>query len=422
MRGLARRGFLGLAPEDRHGGVIVSALAPGAPAERAGLAVGDVLAELDGAALTDATTLRERLSTLREGDHTTLTVERDDELFTVRLVADARPAERYEGLAVRYGEARNENVRLRTIAVSPEGEGPWPCVYFVQGYSAASVERVAQVRARDALGDLVEALAREGFCVWRTEKRGAGDSDGPPCADARFEDERDDFAAGLAALFADPFVDAGDVTVFGHSVGALHAPWLARRDRRVAAVAIYGGGVRPWSEYLVENARRQCALAGVDDDETRRVTAKVERFAREALVEGISLEACFARWPELAASRALLGVDDRGRVHERTLAYWRAVEREDVARAMRALGVPLLAMWGSADWLSTREEHVELAHLARGRFVEVPEADHGFFAHPSQRASYEARWSGRFQPAVAAELAAWRAELRRERTGEHRTG
>lgn len=421
MSALPRRGFLGVAPEDRGGSVVVSALAPGAPAARADLAVGDAIVEHDGAAVTDATTFRERLSTLRAGDTTRLTIERDDDVFTVDLVADARPAERYEGLAVRYGEALNGTVRLRTISVSPEGEGPWPCVYFVQGYGVASVERPENVRAADALRGLVEALAREGFCVWRTEKRGAGDSDGPPSADARFEDEREDFAAGLCALFADPWVDKGDVTIFGHSVGALHAPVLARRDRRVAAVALYGAGLHPWSEYLVENARRQCALAGVDGDEAGRVAMVVERFAREALIEGLSLDECFARWPELGASKSALGVDARGRVHERTLDYWRGVERDDVAGELRRVGVPLLAMWGSADWLSTRDEHQTLARLCGGRFVEVVDADHGFFTHTSQRASYEARWSGRFQPRVAEALVAWLSSLRRNRTGEHRT-
>ncbi len=411
-----------MAPEDRGGQVVVSALAPGAPAARADLAAGDVIVEHDGATVTDATTFRERLSTLRAGGRTTLTIERGDELFTVDLTADARPAERYDGLAVRYGEAVNGAVRLRTIAVSPEGDGPWPCVYFVQGYGVGSVERTDGARANDALRGLVEALARRGFCVWRTEKRGAGDSDGPPCADASFEDERDDLAAGLVALFADPAVDTGDVTIFGHSVGALHVPALARRDRRVATAALYGAGVRPWGEYLVDNARRRCALAGVDDEEAGRVAAVVERFAREALIEGLSLDECFARWPELGASRAALGVDARGRVHERALGYWRAVQRVDAAGELRRVGVPVLSMLGSADWLSTRDEHEAIARLCHGRFVEVPDADHGFFAHPTQRASYEARWTGRFQPRVAEEFCAWHARLRRDRTGEHRTG
>ncbi len=262
-----RRGYLGILPEDRGGVVVVTAVAPGAPAERAGLTAGDVIVEHDGAAVTDATTLRERLSSLRQGDAARLVYERGDDVCALSLTADARPRERYEGLAVRYGEAHNGDVRLRTIAVSPLGQGPWPCVYFVQGYGVASVERPEGARETDGLRDLVEALAHEGYCVWRTEKRGAGDSDGPPTADVSFEDEREDFAAGLAALFADPSVDAGDVTVFGHSVGALHAPHLARRDRRVTRIALFGAGLHSWDRYLVENARRQCDLAGMEPDE-----------------------------------------------------------------------------------------------------------------------------------------------------------
>ena len=421
MSPLVRRGYLGILPEDRGGVVVVTAVAPGASAERAGITQGDVIVEHDGAAVTDATTLRERLSTLRQGDIARLVYERGDDVCAVTLTADARPEERYEGLAVRYGEARNGDVRLRTIAVSPLGEGPWPCVYLVQGYGVASVERPEGARANDGLRDLVESLAHEGFCVWRTEKRGAGDSDGPSTAEASFEDEREDFAAGLAALFADPSIDAGEVTVFGHSVGALHASHLARRDRRVTRIALYGAGLHSWDRYLVENARRQCHLAGMEPEEAARVADSVERFAHATLVEGASLDEVFARWPSLAGARSALGVDARGRVHERSLAYWRGVQREDVAKGLRDVGVPVLAMWGTADWLSTREEHEQLAKLSHGRFAAVLDADHAFFAHPTQQSSYEARWSGRFQPRVAQVLSAWLNELRRDRTGEHRT-
>jgi pimeloyl-ACP methyl ester carboxylesterase len=382
------------------------------PAMRAGLAVGDVVRAVDGAPVRDAEAFRAALAMVCEGDRAALTVERHGRERVVELVADARPVERYEGLDVRLGEAANGDVRLRTIAVSPRGEGPWPCVYFVQGYGCGSVERPAGATARDAVRGLVEALARSGLCVWRLEKRGVGDSEGPHCADASLAEEYGDFAAGLDALMRDARVDARDVVVLGHSLGALHAPSLALHDRRVRGVALYGGGVLPWSEYLVESVRRQGALAGTSREHTERLADSMARFARAVLVEGRSLEETFAAEPDLAAMRAALGVDARGRLHERGVDYWRAVQRADFTGPLAEANVAALALWGSADWLSSRDEHEALARAARGRFEVVHGADHGFFWHTTESDSYAARWSGRYCAAVGEALVRWVATTR----------
>lgn len=382
------------------------------PAMRAGLSVGDVVRALDGAPVHNAESFRATLSMVCEGDRVALTVARHGHERVVELVADARPAERYEGLDVRLGEAANGDVRLRTIAVSPRGEGPWPCVYFVQGYGCGSVERPVGATARDALRGLVEALARSGLCVWRVEKRGVGDSDGPHCADATFDEEFGDFAAGLDALMGDARVDVRNVFVMGHSLGAMHAPLLALHDARVRGVALYGGGVLPWSEYLVESVRHQGALAGTDPERTERLADAMARFTRAVLIEGRSIDDAFTAQPDLAAMRAELGVDAQGRLHERGVAYWRAVQHAEVMRPLTEAGVAVLSMWGSADWLSTREEHESLARVACGRFEVIEGADHGFFAHATEAASYTARWTGRYCPAVGEALSQWVATQR----------
>ncbi len=411
MSALARRGYLGVQPSQAPDGVSVAALAPWGPAERAGLAVGDRVTAIGGVAVRDVAGFRERLAPLREGDEVALTVAREGRERLVAVPIEARPVERYDGLAVRLGEARRGMVRLRTIAVSPEGEGPRPCVLYAQGYACASVERPEGAPARDALRDLVAALARAGYCVWRVEKRGVGDSEGAPCADASFDDEHDDLAAGLDAMLDDP--RTGDAFVLGHSLGALHAPALAARDRRVRAVALYGAGMHTWVEYLAANARRQCALANTPPIETERRVRAVQRFSHEVLLEGREVGEAFAAHPELDAYRAYLGVDARGRVHERSAEYWRGVQRAEVARPLVECGAPVLAMWGGADWLTSRDEHEALARAAGGRFVEVEGADHGFFAHPTPEASYAAGWGGRFNPAVASALVQWLGALRR---------
>ena len=79
---------LGL-PVDAGAGVIT--IAPGSPAEGAGLHVADIIVGLAGTALTDVAELRGILAKYESG--TTVDVEfyRDDQLFTVSVTLEDRP-------------------------------------------------------------------------------------------------------------------------------------------------------------------------------------------------------------------------------------------------------------------------------------------------------------------------------------------
>jgi S1-C subfamily serine protease len=65
--------------------VVIAALLPGAPAERAGLRQGDVILTIDGRDVVDRRTLYEQLWTHRAGDPVALQVFRDNEIRTVNV-------------------------------------------------------------------------------------------------------------------------------------------------------------------------------------------------------------------------------------------------------------------------------------------------------------------------------------------------
>ncbi len=384
---LARRAFAGLRLSDARDGVCLAALAPEGPAMRAGLVVGDVLRALDGVACSTSAAVSAQLASKRAGD--TVRVETTRGAMTVEM--SARPVERYEGLAVRLGEATGPAGRVRTIAVSPEGDGPFPAMFFAQGHGLATIERAASSPANDALRGMVDALARRGYCVVRTDLRGVGDSEGDASA-IGWRDERDDLRAGLEATRAMAHVDASRVTVLGHSTGALHAPWFAG----ARCAVLWGTGVDPWPAYLVDQTARVVALGGYDAAMVGAMRSLVDAvFAR-----GESVEAWSAHEVEHARFADALGLDAAG-MSGRTMAYWRALADEDPAEALRRATMDVHARWGSADWLSTRREHEEAARLANGTFAEVPGADHAFFAHATALDSFRAGWRGEFAQAAA---------------------
>ena len=83
-------GWIGLWFENREGpGAEVTVVAAGGPAERAGLAAGDVILKADGAALADAVALAKALRRLRAGGQVKLQVARGETEREVAVVATA---------------------------------------------------------------------------------------------------------------------------------------------------------------------------------------------------------------------------------------------------------------------------------------------------------------------------------------------
>jgi hypothetical protein len=81
--------YLGLGLADK--GLAIDQLAPGGPAEKAGLKVGDVLLKLDAKAIAAPTDLVRIMKTHKPGDRIRVEVRRGDRVLAITLIAGARP-------------------------------------------------------------------------------------------------------------------------------------------------------------------------------------------------------------------------------------------------------------------------------------------------------------------------------------------
>ena len=97
----------------------------------------------------------------------------------------------------------------------------------------------------------------------RVDKPGCGDSEGGPARDVDFDTELDGYRQALKMLKARSDVDPDHVFIFGHSMGGVMAPLLAA-EIPVQGMIVYGTIARTWSEYMLENIRRQMELADAD--------------------------------------------------------------------------------------------------------------------------------------------------------------
>jgi len=123
----------------------------------------------------------------------------------------------------------HEKKQVEAISFRPRGEGPFPGVFLIPGYSRS---------ARDYI-PVGLTLARAGFGALAVAQPGFGHSEGEPdwVGPATISALR----AGYDRFCKEEWIDAGRTAVFGYSRGAVAAAILAVRvDRFKAAVCAAG--------------------------------------------------------------------------------------------------------------------------------------------------------------------------------------
>ena len=186
------------------------------------------------------------------------------------------------------------------------------------------------------------------------------------------------------------FVDPDNVLIFGHSMGGVMAPLLGA-EIPVKGIAVYGTIAKTWTEYILENVRRQMTLVGADFPEIDR-TMRADAAIEQSLIAGLSPAEIAARHPEL--KEQIEGRYTEGKYYFGThYVYFRQLAGKNLAEAWERFGGPTLAAWGKADFLSGAGDHeliariVNRAHPGRAVFLALDGIDHSFSPSASQEES-----------------------------------
>lgn len=412
---LPRRGTIGFAGSpDGHpaGGIVISQVRPGGPAEKAGLRPNDRLLTLNGAKTENSPALQEAVRGINAGGAAVLEIVRDGQPLTLTATLEPVPAEVIEGSVVTYSSvAVPAGYRLRTIITEPaqaKAQGTKsPAFFFVQGLMCQTLDRAHVPQASDTR--LVHAMARAGYVTIRVDKPGTGDSEGPPCRDIDFATELAAYAAALAQLKSLPTVDPERVYIFGHSMGGVMAPYLARQIP-VRGAIVYGTASRNWLEYTLENVRRQLRVAGVPPATIEEQVQRTARLYASVLLDRKTVAETWQRYPELRENAGPL--DDEVRLFGRHVTFFQQLQDLNLPRAWEEAGTNVLAIHGQYDAVSDARDHELIAQIASasgkiGVMEQLLLADHGFTTHMTQQQAMQSLGQGLFAESLPKMILAW---------------
>ena len=399
---LPRRVHLGLDLDSAPGpGLRVLAVEPQSTAAAAGIEIGDWLIELAGHAVGSADELFAIVRALEVGSRVSFGVERGGKRLELEARAGSMPLEKLSHGNVVLAELETTNGRRRVIRTVPEGDPPFPVVYVLPGADWSSCEFPLDPAA--PLFQLVNGLTRFGFATQRVERSGVGDSEGPSCREVGFEDELEQYRIGLEQLYRWEGCRSNAVFLLGISIGGAFAPLIA--DDEIRGIAVLGATALSIRRANHDAAQRLWRRAGVDELELAQRLARLAELERLIYREKLTPELAFETAPELRRGLETSYVGDRA--FGRTVRFFQELDRVDLEAAWRRQLCPVLALHGEHDWVTTRDDALAIAALARaGCFAELARVDH------EMREMGRSDEPGAFSPTVLEALTAFFDELK----------
>jgi len=322
------------------------------------------------------------------------------------------PTESYPNVDVVYDSVTLEDgKRLRTIVTKPRSaKGKLPVVFVAGWLSCDSVEAPADTK--DESGLVFRGLAQlPEFVLFRVDKQGVGDSDGA-CGETDFDSELEGYRAAFRALGNYDFIDTKKVYILGISNGGGFAPLVPETDTEHAQVRGYisvGGWVKTWFEHMVEIERRRFGLMGKSPGEVNDAMKGAATLYHEWLIKGRAVDEILKDQPQLADLWP--GGKDKAYLYGRPLAFYRQLQKLNLADAWSRVKVPTYVLRGTFDWIMTRDDSELIAHYVNkngdlATFYEIPDTGHTFQHYLSLADAFKGK-EAPFDPKVIALITDW---------------
>lgn len=286
-----------------------------------------------------------------------------------------RPPFPYEAREVAFDNPAAPGVRLAGTLTVPQGEGPFPAAILITG--SGPQDRDETILDHKAFAVWADALTRRGVAVLRYDDRGVGASTGN-FGTATSADFATDVRAALDWLGQQSGIDRERIGLIGHSEGGTIAPLVAQHGGDVAWIVTLAGPTVSGGAIIEEQAHLIRVAAGATPEQDAALGALQARLMRavadnaddpaavSSAVSAILVEA--GQTPAQAASAGA----------QMSSPWYRWSVAHDPAASLRAVDVPMLALYGGKDLQVSPDQNVPplRTHKPDAEIVVLPNLNH----------------------------------------------
>ncbi|MBV7268816.1 hypothetical protein [Winogradskyella luteola] len=287
----------------------------------------------------------------REGDKITATVFRNGKVKKLKgkVVGTIKESSIYADIIYDYVDFEG---KLRSILYLPKDKlhKDLPVIYYVQGFSCASIEQINNYK-NSSVNQLIEGFIKKGYAVYRVEKLGMGDSmNNKHCVEVDAKTEIDGFREGLKRLKEYKYINSNNIFIWGHSLGAMQAPFIAR-DIGVRGIIGYGYVAKSWYDYIIDIFTVQLPI--IENISYGGMQEKINSLRMplyEFLYEDESLKTLIDKYPveDMEFIFKALGYNGQT-IMGRNPIFLQSLNKMNLLKEHQEIKIPTLSLYGASD-------------------------------------------------------------------------
>ena len=353
-----------------------------------GVAQGTVLEKLNGETMESFGDVQRVMGGVKAGDPIKAVVFENGASKAYKGKAVGRPFEEHPHAKVEYGTVSYEDNMLRSILYLPDGVQQPPVVFFLQGYTCQSIEMQPHFPAKQ----LIDQWIGEGYAVYLVEKPGMGDSDSKiPCMEIDFNQEVHAFSEAYASLRKNTKIDASQIFLFGHSMGGVVAPLIAK-GHTPKGIMVYGIVGKNWYDYMRDIYIEQPLLFGTSEAQVVADNAYNLPFIEDLLMHRKPVKEMLSSpvYGEFLKEEGIYDDLAEGYYIYRHIKYWQTLTDVDIPDAWVQVKAPVCVLHGEYDIQAIHPKYGEMiatnvkAHGGNATFRVFPKSEHGFLKFDSR--------------------------------------
>ena len=282
---------------------------------------------------------------------------------------------------------------LPGILTLPEtGKPPFPAIVLVAG--SGPTDRDETIGPNKPFRDIAQGLAQHGIASLRYDKRTLAYGAQMLGKDLTVDDEvTDDALTAAHLLTTQAQVDPNQVFVLGHSLGALMAPRIGKRDPKLAGLILLAAPVRLDLDVVLRQVRYIADIEHLDPAQREKVIGPMIK-ARDSL------------------AKADHDHPPHGQFLHAPASYWLGLMDYNAVAVAKTLKMPMLFLQGEGDYQVTMKNDFDVWKKAfagnpRVTLVSYPGLSHLFMpsGNPPSPADYDK--AGHVAPEVIERISTW---------------
>ncbi len=234
---------------------------------------------------------------------------------------------------VTFGEA--DFLIEGTLSIPEGNAGPYPVVVLVHG--SGPNDRNETIYGNKPFKDLAKGFIKQGIAVLRYDKRTLTHIEkfNDPASVAEFtiyDEVIDDAKYAVEFLSTQKGIDAKNIYVVGHSLGANQAPRIAKDNSLVAGIVLLAGNVTPLQKMVVQQYEYLLGLDGSMSDSDNQQLDSIKKAS------------------DLISSNTMTLETDMSLTMGLPAKYWMDINNYNPIDVAKTLNIPILVLQGARDY------------------------------------------------------------------------